>query len=60
MVPSITHIFVKLHVNVSENFVRNARTDIYNIMCSIDAHAKIIHHEIMMETVVVVIHYYKI
>ena len=36
-----TYIFNKLHGNISEGFIRNARTDIYNITCSIDAHGKI-------------------
>ena len=33
-----TSISKKLHGNVFEEFIRNARTDRYNIMCSIDAH----------------------
>ena len=35
-----TSICEKLHVNMFEGFFRNSRTDIYNIMCSIDAHEK--------------------
>ena len=35
-----TSICEKLHGNVFEGFIRNARTDRYNIMCSIDAHEK--------------------
>ena len=35
-----TSICKKLHGNVFEGFIRNARTDIYNIMCSIDAYKK--------------------
>ena len=35
-----TYICKKLHGNVFEEFIRNARTDRYNIMCSIDAHEK--------------------
>ena len=35
-----TSICKKLHGKVSEGFIRNARTDRYNIMCSIDAHEK--------------------
>ena len=35
-----TSICKKLHGNVFEGFIRNARTDRYNIMCSIDAHEK--------------------
>ena len=41
-----TYIFRKLHGNVFEGFIRNERTDIYNIMCAIDAHKKI--HQNMM------------
>ena len=33
-----TSICKKLHGNVFEEFIRNTRTDIYNIMCSIDEH----------------------
>ena len=33
-----TSICEKLHGNVFEGFIRNARTYRYNIMCSIDAH----------------------
>ena len=35
-----TSICKKLHGNVFEGFIINARTYIYNIMCSIDAHGK--------------------
>ena len=35
-----TSISKKLHGNVFEEFIRNARTDRYNIMCSVDAHEK--------------------
>ena len=35
-----TSICKKLHGKLFEGFIRNARTDIYNIMCSIDAHEK--------------------
>ena len=35
-----TSICKKLHRKVFEGFIRKARTDIYNIMCSIDAHEK--------------------
>ena len=56
-----TYICKKLHGNVFEGFIRNARTNRYNIMCSIDAHEKLIHQNmIMMESDVVVIHYYQI
>ena len=30
----------KLHGNVFKEFIRNERTDRYNIMCSIDEHDK--------------------
>ena len=33
-----TSICKKLHGKVFEGFIINPRTDIYNIMCSIDAH----------------------
>ena len=35
-----TSICKKLHGNVFEGFIRNSRTDRYNVMCSIDAHEK--------------------
>ena len=35
-----TSICKKLHGKVFEGFIRNARTDRYNIMCYIDAHDK--------------------
>ena len=35
-----TYICKKIHGNVFEEFIRNARTDRYNIMCSIDAYEK--------------------
>ena len=35
-----TSICKKLHRKLFEIFIRNAITDIYNIMCSIDAHEK--------------------
>ena len=50
----------KLHGNVSEGFIRNTRTDRYNIMCYIDADEQFIHQNIIMEAVVVVIRYHKI
>ena len=40
MVPGITHLIVKKYRKVIEEFIINARTDIYNLMCSIDAHEK--------------------
>ena len=35
-----TFICKKLHGKVFEGSIRNSITDIYNIMCSIDAHEK--------------------
>ena len=35
-----TYICKKIHGNVFEGFIRNARTDRYNIMCYIDVHEK--------------------
>ena len=35
-----TYICKKLHGKLFEGFIINARTDRYNIMCSIDAHEK--------------------
>ena len=35
-----TSIFRQSHGKVFEGFIRNTRTDRYNIMCSIDAHKK--------------------
>ena len=35
-----TYVFKKLQGKVFERFIRNARTDRYIMMCSIDAHAK--------------------
>ena len=34
------YICKQLHETVFEYFVRNARTDRYNLVCSIDAHEK--------------------
>ena len=55
-----TSICKKLHGKVFEGFIRNARTYRYNIMCSIDAHKKIIHQNMMTEAAVVGIHYHQI
>ena len=35
-----TSICNKLHGNMFEGFIRNAKTERYNIMCAIDAHEK--------------------
>ena len=35
-----TSICKKIHGKLFEGFIRNVRTDRYNIMCSIDAHKK--------------------
>ena len=50
-----TYICNKLHGNIFEGFIRNTRTDRYNIMCTIDAHKNIIHQNMIMEAAVVVI-----
>ena len=55
-----TSICKKLHVNVFEGFIRNTRTEIYNIMCSIDAHEKSINNIAMMAEAVGVVHYHQI
>ena len=55
-----TSICEKLHGKLFEVFIINERTDRYNIMCSIDANEKLIHKNIIMESVVVVIHYHQI
>ena len=58
MVPGITHLFVKnIYGKVLEEFIINARTDIYNLMFYLDAHEKIFYHNTMMEAAVVVIQY---
>ena len=43
-----TSICKKLHRTVFENFIRNEITGRYNIMCSIDAHEKQTHQNMMM------------
>ena len=35
-----TYIYNKLHEKLFEEFIINSRTDIYHIMCSIDAYEK--------------------
>ena len=50
-----TYICKKLHGKVFEEFIRNSRTERYNLMCSIDAHEKIIHQNMVMEAALVVI-----
>ena len=55
-----TSICEKLHGTVLEEFIRNAITDRYNIMCSIDAHENIVHHILMMVAAVEVINYHQI
>ena len=59
MVLDITHLFVKNEWKMFEEFIRNARTDRYDIMCSIDAHEKI-HWYMMIEAAVVVIQLHQI
>ena len=55
-----TYICEKVHENVFEKFIRNARTDRYNIMCYIDSHETIMHQTMMIKSVVVVIRYHQI
>ena len=55
-----TSICKKLHGKLFEVFIRNARTDRYNIMCSIDAHKNVINHLVIMSAVVGVVHYRQI
>ena len=50
----------QLRGNVFKGFIITARTAIYNVMCAIDAHEKLIYHNMMMEAAVVVIHYHQI
>ena len=52
-----TSICEKLHGICFEGFIINARTDRYHIMCSIDAHEKIINNlPVMMAEAVGVVH----
>ena len=37
-----TAICTRLHVTVFEDYIRNARIDRYNLMCSITAHGKLL------------------
>ena len=53
-----TFICKKLHGKVFEEFIRNVRTYRYNVMCSIDAHEKRTHQNMMMEAAVVFIQYH--
>ena len=55
-----TYICKKIHGNIFEGFIINARTKTYNIMCSIDAQEKLIRQNMMMEEEVVVIHCHQI
>ena len=48
-----TYICKKIHGKVFEGLIRNEITDRYIIICSIDAHEKIIHQNMMMETAVI-------
>ena len=51
-----TYICKNIYGNYVEEFIRNARTERYDIMCSIDEHEQIIHQNMMMEATLVVIH----
>ena len=53
-----TSICEKLHGKMFEEIIRNERSDRYNIVCSIDAHEKIIHQNMIMEEAVVVIQHH--
>ena len=53
-----TSICEKLHGKMFEELIRNERSDRYNIVCSIDAHEKIIHQNMIMEEAVVVIQHH--
>ena len=55
-----TYICKKLHSKVFEVFTRNARTDRYNITCSIDAHLK--EHQSSCDDCICggVVHYHQI
>ena len=55
-----TSISLKIHRKMFKGVIINARTNRYNIMCYIDVHEKSIHQNMMMESVVVVIHYHQI
>ena len=50
----------KLHGKLFEGFIRNAGTDRYHIMCSIDSHENIINHLVMMSAAMGVVDYYQI
>ena len=50
-----TSICTKLHRTVFEKYITNARSDIYNIICYIDAHEKNSHHILITVSVVVVV-----
>ena len=50
----------EVYGNLFGEFIRNARTDRYNIMYSIGAHEKIIHQNMMVEAALLVIHYHQI
>ena len=53
-----TYICKRLHGKVFEEFIMNAITDRYNIMCFIDAHEKIIHQNMMTVAAVVFVQYH--
>ena len=55
-----TSICKNIYGTVFEGFIRKAITDRYIIMCSIDAHEKLIHQNMMMEAEVADIHYHRI
>ena len=53
-----TFICKNLYRKVFEEFIMNAITDRYNIMCFIDAHEKIIHQNMMTVAAVVFVQYH--
>ena len=54
------YICKKLHENLFEGFIRNTRTDRYNIMCFIDSQKKEHQNLVMISEAVGFIHYHKI
>ena len=57
MVPGMTHLLVKKFGTVFEKYIRDARTDRYNIIYYIEEHKKNIHDMLMTVSVAVAIKY---
>ena len=55
-----TYICKELHGKLFEVFIRNSRIYRYKIMCSIDAHEKLIRQNMIMEAAVGFVHYHQI